>query len=60
MAVAAGLMLWQQTARGQQPPGRRVDDSVLRSAGTTGEDWLTDLSTADLRDLVALRDAEID
>ena len=34
-------------------------DLAERIVGT-GEDWLTDLSTADLRDLVALRDAEID
>src|SRR5438093_4285457 len=39
--VAAVLTLSQQTMWGQQPQGRRVDDSVLRSAGTTGEDWLT-------------------
>ncbi|HEY2812620.1 MAG TPA: hypothetical protein VGJ03_04050, partial [Acidimicrobiales bacterium] len=25
-----------------------------------GEDWLTELSTAELRDLIALRDVEID
>ena len=40
MLVAAGLTLSQQTAQGQSQ-GRRVDDAVLRNAGTSGEDWLT-------------------
>ena len=40
MLVAAGLTLSQQTAQGQSQ-GRRVDEAVLRNAGTSGEDWLT-------------------
>jgi quinohemoprotein ethanol dehydrogenase len=41
MLVALVLTLSQQTTLGQQAQGRRVDDGVLRSAGTSGEDWLT-------------------
>ena len=44
MLVAAGLTLSQQTTHGQQSQGRRVDDAVLRNAGTGGaggDDWLT-------------------
>jgi glucose dehydrogenase len=41
MLVAAGLTLSQPTTHGQQSQGRRVDDGVLRNAGTGGEDWLT-------------------
>src|SRR5215471_2525834 len=39
--VAAALMLSPATTRAQQTQVRRVDDAVLRNAGTTGEDWLT-------------------
>jgi hypothetical protein len=39
--AAAGLMLWQQAARAQQPQARRVDDAVLRNAAATGEEWLS-------------------
>ncbi|HWW88643.1 MAG TPA: hypothetical protein VNZ26_33845, partial [Vicinamibacterales bacterium] len=41
MLVGAGLTLSQPTTHGQQSQGRRVDDGVLRNAGTGGEDWLT-------------------
>ena len=41
MLVAAVLTLSQQTTLGQQSQGRRVDDGVLRNAGTNGDDWLT-------------------
>src|SRR5258706_4537805 len=40
MFVTAGLTLSQPAAQGQSQ-GRRVDDAVLRNAGTSGEDWLT-------------------
>lgn len=40
LLVVAGLTLSQQTTEGQSQ-GRRVDDGVLRNAGTSGEDWLT-------------------
>jgi len=35
----AGLLLWTWAASGQQP--RRVDDTALRNAGKTGEEWLS-------------------
>ena len=38
--VVAGLALFHQTIRAQSG-GRRVDDAALRSAGSTGEDWIT-------------------
>lgn len=39
--VASGLMLAQQRTGAQQSQPRRVDDGALRSAGATGEEWLT-------------------
>jgi quinohemoprotein ethanol dehydrogenase len=39
--VLTGLTLSQPITSGQQPQSRRVDDGVLRSAATSGEDWLT-------------------
>src|SRR6476660_7381401 len=41
LLVAAGLTLSQQAAEAQQSQGRRVDDAALRSAGASGDDWLT-------------------
>ena len=41
LLVVAGVTLSQQAAEAQQSPGRRVDDAALRSAGASGEDWLT-------------------
>ncbi|MBZ5502629.1 MAG: PQQ-dependent dehydrogenase, methanol/ethanol family [Acidobacteriia bacterium] len=37
--LGATAVLWACAALAQQP--RRVDDSVLKSAGQTGEEWLT-------------------
>jgi len=39
--VASALMLAQQRTGAQQSQPRRVDDGALRSAGATGEEWLT-------------------
>jgi quinohemoprotein ethanol dehydrogenase len=39
MLVTAGLL--SQPTDAQQGPGRRLDDSALRSSGAAGEDWLT-------------------
>jgi quinohemoprotein ethanol dehydrogenase len=41
LLVAAGVMVSQQPAGAQQPQRRRVDDGMLRNAGSSGEDWLT-------------------
>ena len=41
LLVATVLTLSPQTTHGQQSQGRRVDDSALRNAGTSGEEWLT-------------------
>jgi quinohemoprotein ethanol dehydrogenase len=35
----AGVSLWAWVAPGQQP--RRIDDTALRNAGKTGEEWLS-------------------